>query len=166
MSKKEIVILAILGALIVFAAVAIGAATELNQPDVIINPFVPPAFDPAAQLGEPVDLPADLGYGTLALREDALVAICANVSVEEDAALLYLTSKSTNVGWIRVKLLDASGNLLGESGLLRPGEYVRSVALSTVPAPDTLVTVKILVYEPDTYISIGSASAQVCIVAE
>jgi hypothetical protein len=28
------------------------------------------------------------------------------------------------------------------------------------------VQVKILVYEPDTYVSIGSASAQVCIVAE
>ena len=161
MSKKEITILAILGGLILCAVVGIFIASACNQPDVIVNPFVPPAFDSAAQRGEPANVPAELAYGVLALRDDAMVAMCANVLLEGDSAVLYLTSKSTNHGWIRVKLLDEAGNLLGESGLIRPGEYVRSVALTTVPPSGTMVQVKVLVYEPDTYVSIGSASAQV-----
>ena len=58
-------------------------------------------------------------------------------------------------------MLDAEGNVLGETGLLEPGQYVRSLRLDTVPKKDGLVTARILTYEPDTYYSLGSANAQI-----
>jgi hypothetical protein len=60
-----------------------------------------------------------------------------------------------NQVWVKVKVIDADGNRLGETGLLRPGEYVESVQLST-DATSGLVTLHIMGYEPDTYYSAGS----------
>ena len=120
-----------------------------------------PPFDAAAQTGRPTDVPEDGAYGALALREDAVVRMCANVHTEGTDALVFLTSEGENQGWIRIKLLDSDGNVVGESGLLRPGEYVRAVKLSREFAEGTMLTVRILVYEPGTYLSIGSAGAQV-----
>lgn len=161
MSKKEIIVLAIVGVLILAAIVGIAVAKKTNQQQTIVNDFVAPPFDAAAQTGQPTDVPENGAYGALALREDAVVRMCANVFTEGNAALVYLTSESENVGWIRIKLLDADGNVVGESGLLRPGEYVRAVQLNKAVSEGTMLTVKILVYEPETYVSIGSAGAQV-----
>ena len=166
MSKKEIIILAMVGVLMVAAIVGIIVAKKNNQQQIIVNDFVAPPFDAAAQTGTPTDVPERGAYGALALREDAVVRMCANVFTEGNAALLYLTSENENVGWIRVKLLDANGNLVGESGLIRPGEYVRAVQLKQPVSEGTMLAVKILVYEPETYLSIGSAGAQVRIAGE
>ena len=62
--------------------------------------------------------------------------------------------------WLKARILDGSGAVLGETGLLRPGEYVRAAALNTVPAQTVPVTVKIMAYEPETYYSAGSVLLQ------
>lgn len=56
-----------------------------------------------------------------------------------------------------MRILDEAGNILGESGLLRPGEYVRAVRLEKIPKQPTPVSLKIMAYEPETYYSAGSA---------
>ncbi len=56
-----------------------------------------------------------------------------------------------------MRILDEHGDILGESGLIRPGEYVRSVKLDRVPKKSTVIALKIMAYEPDTYRSAGSA---------
>ena len=53
-------------------------------------------------------------------------------------------------------IYDGAGNILGETGLIRPGEYVRSVNLTALPQPDAEVSYKIMSYEPDTYFSCGA----------
>lgn len=62
--------------------------------------------------------------------------------------------------WLKVRLLTEDGAVLGESGLLRPGQYVRSVTLTTVPEQTVPVLLKIMAYEPDTYYSAGSVVLQ------
>ena len=60
--------------------------------------------------------------------------------------------------WLKVRILDVGGNILGETGLVRPGEYVQTVALTTIPKPGTPITLKIMAYEPDTYYSMGAGT--------
>ena len=43
------------------------------------------------------------------------------------------------------------GEILGETGLIRPGEYVQSVTFDTVPAPGATISMKLMAYEPETY---------------
>ena len=163
MNKKESIILALLLGLILILGVAAAIVAAGRQPQVIINEFVPPAFDQAAIIGQPPELPANLGYGILAMQEDASVGLCRNVMVTDGNAMLYLTAPGTNRCWVRVLIYAEDGTLLGESGLLRPGEYITSVALCTTPKTGSLVSVRIQLYEPDTYLSLGSANAQVYI---
>ena len=61
----------------------------------------------------------------------------------------------------RIILLDETGAELGSSGLLKPGEYVQSVALERIPPKSSSILAKILSYEPQTYYSMGSASAEI-----
>ena len=148
---------------LILAAMACTAVylTVFWDPGTVRGEFVPPEFDPAAVSGTPAQVASHRGYGDLTLNQDTTVSMCANVYTENNAALVSLTAREGNTGWIKIKILDTDGTILGESGLLRPGEYVKSVALSRVPAAGTIVTVKILVYEPETYLSLGSATAQV-----
>ena len=59
---------------------------------------------------------------------------------------------------IKLRVLDAQGDTLGETGLIRPGEYVQSVALDALPEDGDAVTLKLMAYEPETYYSGGSVS--------
>lgn len=160
MTKLQKNILLAMAGLLAVLLLAAGVAFATRQPpETVVGTFVPPEFDPNAQVGTPqVSNPA---YGTLELTPTAVVSMCADVTCENNAALVYFTSHSGNQGWIKIKLTDAEGNLLGQSGLLRPGEYVESVHLDSAPKENGLIVAKILIYEPDTYLSLGSASAQI-----
>lgn len=118
--------------------------------------FVPPPFDPAAQTGSPA-VPAGMGYQEL----DAGVfraALCAQIVAENGTAAVYLTNPLDNGLWLKLRLLDENGNLLGETGLIRPGEYVRQVPLRAVPEPGDPLVLKVMAYEPETYHSQGSVT--------
>lgn len=167
MSKLQKIILILMAAVMTGLLIA-AAAVELNrpEPETIVNTFTPPEFDPEAQPGTPGQLDASLGYGTLRLTQTTAVSMCANVTLENGAARVCFTSPEGNVGWLKIKLLDSEGNLLGESGLIRPGEYVETVALTRIPEQSGLIIAKILIYEPDTYLSLGSATAEVMLLVD
>ena len=159
----------ILSVMAVILAVMVCAAVYLAvfwDPGTVRGEFIAPDFDPAAVSGAPESIPDDRGYGTLTLNADAVVSLCANIHIENNAAQVYFSSNEENVGWFKIKLCDAKGNLLGESGLLRPGMFIPSVLLSEVPSSQTLGQIKILIYEPETYLSLGSAQAQVMLIPE
>lgn len=119
--------------------------------------FVPPAFDENAVQGTPEDVPESLGYSQLDAQAYR-VSVCGAPVIEDSSAVVYLTSPEENGVWLKVRILDDSGKVLGESGLVRPGEYVRAVTLLEIPEEDTQVTLKIMAYEPDTYQSAGAAA--------
>ena len=124
--------------------------------------FTPPPFDPAAQAGTPA-VPAELGYGQLDAQVFR-VSLCGILKPSDGTLDIWLTNPTENSVWLKLRLLDAQGNLLGETGLLRPGEYVRQISLSTTPEPGTQVTIKLMAYEPETYHSAGSVTLTTSIV--
>lgn len=163
MTKLQKIILISMAAIIGLLLVSAACMVLFFKPPTVINPFVPPEFDPAAQIGTPAP-GENTSYGTLNLTETTAVSLCANVYIENQSALVYFTSHKDNQGWMKIKLTDEAGNLLGESGLIRPGEYVRGVQLASVPKESGLILAKILIYEPDSYLSLGSAGAQVMLI--
>lgn len=155
--------------------------------------FTPPPFDQSALPGTPAAMQdasgengqetaggpdhretaarlEKLGYSSL----DAVnyqVSVCGAPVLEDGKAILYLTNPETNQVWLKVRILDASGQILGESGLLRPGEYVESTELdmeAVKAAMEALdpsekgtglpVTLRLMAYEPETYHSAGAVS--------
>ncbi len=55
-----------------------------------------------------------------------------------------------------MKVEGENGKLLGETGLIKPGEYVKSVKLNESPEAGSDIRLRIVAYEPETYYSAGS----------
>ena len=133
-------------AVMVFALTRQEVQTEMGE-------FTPPPFDGGAVVGSPA-VPDGLGYSEL----DCVaykVSLCGKLNADGQ---IWLTNPESNEVWLKVRVLDAGSNILGETGLVRPGEYVQTVALTTIPKSGTPITLKIMAYEPDTYYSAGAAS--------
>ena len=118
--------------------------------------FIPPAFEANAVSGTP-EVPDGLGYSApfqegMAYR----FAVCGNVTIEGGKALVYFTNPAENESWTKLRIYDEYGVLLGETGLLKPGEYVQHVSLNQNLKAGASIKLKIMGYEADTYLSTGS----------
>ncbi len=144
----------LLAGLLCLVSLAVMAAVLLAGSRPETPPFTPPPFDPAAMAGTP-DVPENLGWGEL----DAQVykaSVCGYLVPEDGKADVWLTNPETNAVWLKLRILDSQGNILGETGLIKPGEYVQQVSFITVPKADEAVTLKLMAYEPETYYSAGA----------
>lgn len=155
-AKKRSRAVPILGAVLAVLAVIMTIALCLPQGNTA--EFTPPPFEESAVSGVP-EVPEALGYSS-PYREGMAYrfSVCGNVTPEGSSAVVYLTNPAENEVWLKLRLLDESGRTLGETGLLRPGEYVRCVVLSSVPSAGTKITLRIMGYEPETYHSAGSVT--------
>lgn len=158
MSKKEIAVLGVLAAF----AVALLIVLLTRGQEIVVTEFTPPPFDAAAQSGPPA-VPQELTalYGTLELAEGISVSLCSSVNVHGGCAEVWFTAHGENTAWVRLRILDEKGEVLGESGLLRPGEYVASITLNVEPERSGPAQIRILTYEPETYYSLGTAGASI-----
>jgi len=77
------------------------------------------------------------------------------VKVEGDTSEVYFTNDDGNKVWLKLRILDENDNILGETGLLKPNEYVKSITLDPPPEPGDSLNLKIMAYEPETYFSAG-----------
>ena len=156
MQPKRNLALWVLGVVCAVSVLAMAVAL-LHKPQQTAATFTPPPFEATALSGAPQDVPEELAYGTLDAQAYTL-AVCAAPVVQANAAQLYFTNPADSTVWLKVRVYTADGALLGESGLLKPGEYVQAVALRPVPAQDTAVVLKVMAYEPDTYHSAGAVT--------
>lgn len=124
-------------------------------------PFVPPEFESKAVSGVP-DVPGGLGWSELDVQVFR-ASVCGVIRLQDSAADIWLTNPAGSEVWIKLRMLDENGVVLGETGLLRPGEYVRSVTLNSVPKPGTGIVLKLMAYEPETYRSAGAVSVSTTI---
>ena len=132
-------------------ALTLGGRQEVQKPI-----FTPPPFDASSVVGTP-EVPEGMGYSEF----DAKLfkaSVCGEVKVVDGCADIYLTNPESNYAWIKVRVMDEQGNILGETGLIKPGEYVKSVTFTTVPEIGAKIVLKIMAYEPNTYHSAGSAT--------
>ena len=145
----------ILGALFAVALIIMIVALSIPK-EAQRGEFVPPAFEAAAVTGTP-EVPDGLGYS--APYQDGMAyrfAVCGNVLMDDRQALVYFANPAENETWTKLRIYDENGNVLGETGLIKPGEYVQYVMLNQELAPGTPIKLKIMGYEPDTYLSAGS----------
>lgn len=130
----------------------------LNKPQHESPAFVPPPFETAAQTGTP-NIPDSLGYSEpYQAGMNYRFGVCGNVEVSGSRTTVFFTNPADNTVWLKLRILDENGNLLGETGLLKPGEYVQYVSLTKELEDGTPVQLKIMGYEPDTYYSAGAAT--------
>lgn len=116
--------------------------------------FVPPPFDAAAVQGTPA-VPEGLGWNELNANDVYKVSVCGVVKLQGDRADIWLTSPATNTVWLKVRVLNEKGETLGETGLIKPGEYVQSVTFTKLPKVGDKITMRVMSYQPDTYYSAG-----------
>lgn len=153
-ADKTVIALGIALAVAVVVMIAVLAVPEESK----VGEFVPPAFENNAVQGTP-EVSEELGYSSPYMEGMAYrFSVCGNVTMEGENAIVYFTSAEENEVYIKLRILDGEGNILGETGLLKPGEYVRKVQLSDTLPEGTAVKLKIMSYEPDTYLSAGTVS--------
>lgn len=115
----------------------------------------PPAFDSTAIMGTP-DVPGNLGYSPLEVEQGYKVYVCGNLLAIGSNVDVYFTSPETNAVWLLLRVTDETGAVLGETGMIRPGEYVKTLTLNTAPDKEKSVKLKIIAYRPETYTSMGT----------
>jgi len=118
--------------------------------------FVPPPFDSAACIGTP-DIPEEVSWQELDAKVFR-VSVCGEIRISGNMAMVWLTNPASNEIWMKMRILDMDGKILGETGLIKPGQYVKTVPLDKVPKVGTPVVLKVMTYEPETYYSAGSIS--------
>lgn len=117
--------------------------------------FVPPEFDSAAVNGTPT-VDSSLGWAALAINANYNVHVCGVLNADSSGSLpLYFTNDAGNTVWAKLRVLNSSNEIIGETGLLKPGQYVERVQLSS-KAVSGDVTLQVMGYQPDTYYSAGS----------
>ena len=158
MSKAQKIIILILAAALVAVSIAAGVVLG-REPETVAGEFTAPEFDPTAVAGEPV-VPQELGWCELPLREGLTASVCGVLTAEQGRVAVWLYNHPDSDCWLKLRLLDSRGNILGETGLLKPGEHVQYLNLDTVPRKDTAVVLKLMAYRPETYYSGGSAGLE------
>ena len=142
-------VICVISLMVMIAALTMGQKHEMAE-------FTPPPFDVTAQVGTPT-VSEDLGWSELDAQAFK-VSVCGVFAPENGSADIWLTDPENNTVWLKLRVLDTDGNILGETGLIRPGEYVQSVTLDKVPKSGASIVLKLMAYEPETYHSAGAAS--------
>ena len=118
--------------------------------------FTVPPFEPSAQSGLPET--DDVSWSRIYRDGMSFEAyVCGNVTIRDGSADVYFTNAENNGVWLKLRAIDGDGGILGETGLLRPGEYVRTLVFERVPAAGEEIVLKIMAYEPETFRSAGAA---------
>ena len=55
-----------------------------------------------------------------------------------------------------MRAYDEKSKVIGETGLIRPGQYLKSISLSKEYKQDANIKLKVIAYQPDTYYSMGN----------
>lgn len=125
--------------------------------------FTPPAFEAAAMKGTPT-VDAKLAYQEVYTDGMAYrLSVCCVPTISGKDLTVYFTSAEGNEKYLKLRVLDEKGNILGETGLLKAGEYVETVTLSKALSAGTKIKLKVMGYEPEDYSSAGSMAVNVTI---
>lgn len=154
------------------ALIAIGAICALSVCTMVaalihfkpaVQPeFTPPTFDNAAVAGTVEETDELKGLGWSKLQKEGMtyaVYICGGILInEQNQADLWFYNIPENESWLKLRIFDAQGQVIAETGLIKPGEYLQTVQFTRAVADDEDMTIKVMGYEPETYLSAGAVS--------
>ncbi len=131
-----------------------------------VGKFVPPPFEPNAEQGLP-DVPDGLGWNEIYQEGmDFRAKLTGSFIVQDSRVNVYFANTSEEAAWLKLCVMNENGDILGETGIIKQNEYVKSVVLDTVPQNSAAVTMKIMAYEPETYYSLGAVRLNTTVVVE
>ncbi len=161
-SKKELKIaLIVAGIVSILSVCAMTVALIIFKPTPQPQPeFVPPEFDQAAVVGtlEETDELKNLGWSKL-YREGMTytVYLCGGLLVnEQNQADVWFYNEPENESYLKLRVIDEQGNVVAETGLIKPGEYLQTIQFSRAVKDDEPLSIKVMGYEPETYLSSGA----------
>ena len=114
--------------------------------------FDKPLFDKNAMEGIPT-VNSDLGYELLNPEGLYSVSLCGNPIIKDNKLKIYLTSSPENDIYIKARIYK-NDKLVGESGLIKPNEYIEYINVKNIKSGDT-INVKVMGYEKNSYYSAG-----------
>lgn len=148
----------------VFAVVLVTMTAALCIPKTAPKgEFTPPAFEAAAVKGTPT-VDEKLVYQEVYTDGMAYrLSVCCVPTISGKDLTVYFTSAESNEKYLKLRVLDEEGSILGETGLLNAGEYVETIMLSKELSAGTKIKLKVMGYEPEDYSSAGSMAVNVTI---
>lgn len=115
-----------------------------------------PDFDSNVQNGEPT-VSDRYAYSTLTIKEKYALRLAGVPENDGQNIDLYLTNIQDNDVWVRIEILDEQGEILGQSGVIRNGQYLKTVHLNKpLSQRETPVLIKVIGYTPYTWQSQGN----------
>ncbi|MBQ4137669.1 MAG: hypothetical protein IJD67_06115 [Clostridia bacterium] len=143
--------------LIVLAVSLVGCRDEDEE-----QQFVPPEFDKKAVTGTPDVAEGEKGYSLIDAGGVYKVGVCGEIKLVNGNADVWFTNDAGNDVWLKLRIQDKNtGEILGQTGLIKPGEYVKSINFSKSLSAGTDIVLRVMSYEPDTYYSKGEITLNI-----
>ena len=114
-------------------------------------------FDKNAIVGEPSP-DKEYYYSSLTSPTGYYVSLASNLyRQDDDSLMLFLTNPSINDVYFMCKIENTKGEVLYQSNVIKPGEYIDKLKAYKKIEEDKEIDIKIYIiaYEKDTYYSAG-----------
>ena len=147
------IVISILSIIIMIFALTRNTITEESE-------FKKPEFDSTAVRGVP-DISNETSWSELDAQAFK-VSLCGKIKIIDGKADIWFTNPESNEVWMKLRALDENGDILGETGLIRPGEYIQSINFDIIPETEEIF-IKVMAYEPEVYYSAGSVTLRTLI---
>lgn len=121
-----------------------------------------PPFEPNAREGTPsIAADANIGYSPVCHKDISWSAHIGDrfAPKTEDGQLyadVYFANDNSNVDYLMIQAIDENKSILGETGLLKPNQYVKRLFLRSCPAKGEPVRIQIISYQPEIYRNNGN----------
>ena len=153
MTKKGLIALGIAFVIVIGLCVTFLLMPNPGKPE-----FVPPEFAQTALEGMHEE-PKELGYQLIYQEGMGFkVGVCGVVRMEGNKADLYFTNPEENTLWMKLRIFDKEKNIIAETGLIKPGQYLKSVEFTDAPKAGDEISMKVMTYVPESYESGGAFS--------
>ena len=126
--------------------------------------FEHPDFEEAAIQGEPDVDKERFAYSPVEVAEGYSLVLCAVPANDgQEIEFNFTNPKDNNVN-LKVEVYDKSEKLLASTGVLKPGEYLKSVTLKEpLEERETPVNVRFMSYDPKNWTSKGNVNLELVI---
>jgi len=147
--KKNRGIIILVGILLILISIIISLFVIIDKKSM----FIEPSFDENVSV-----IPENLDYksSVIEVSEGYNIYINPVPSIEDNKLVINFISIKDNNIWIKIRILNDNEEIVGESGLVKPGEYLKSVILNKKINGNDNIVYEIIGYEIDSYLSAGT----------
>ena len=163
MKKSIIILIAVLVLSVAGMTVALVLTGEAND---TYGEFVKPEFEKTAIKSLPTDA-GDNWQPFFSNDVNFSAHLCVKPIANKKSLEVYFYNDESNEIWLKIRIYETEkdengnvlyGDMIGESGLLKPGEYVKDISLNKRMGKGDSIAMKIMGYQPETYYSEGTVA--------